>query len=362
MNTTQNGCNFRSALDSQPTQFGSFQSAELPMVTLDRNGLIVSCNRAILEIYDCTLGALFGSHWSVLCAETDVDRVIETRSKPTENDYPSRLYIALRVVDPVRVAELTMVPLAGGGSLWIFNRVSTGTFPPLDSGDLVALIANYRHSLGGQIASASTAIQLLQATSVSDQDDAGNRRCEHALDLFSSLNELIDDGDLVLKIVLGMKFNKSENTDVLELVECLTQNNILAGVSVSLCETEATSVNVRSCLNIKTCRGLLHHLLVRILRLCARYVDVEATMRMQIGVDSQSLWIHFFGPGMVIPKAVAELLRNPLDLHRPEFTQTSLFFEVFVIGLFLRELSGCVVVADTAGSIPSGVRLYLPLN
>src|SRR6056297_3039971 len=170
----------------------SAQTTVSPLVILGWDDSIVSCSRALLEIYDCSHDAILGHHWNVLCAEEDVAQVLEINSKPIESDVPFRLHIALRVVDSFKVAEIEMIPFTGGGSLWIYSRVSTSNFPPLSTRGLLMLQGHYRHSLRGQLTLASTLIQLLQTTSLSNEDNAGNRRCKQALNTLSSLNELID--------------------------------------------------------------------------------------------------------------------------------------------------------------------------
>lgn len=110
---------------------------EPAMARIGSDGRITVCSSLLSELCGSAPGELPGMHWSVLCSDDDATWLKEFKSRNPAIGSELRCYVGLPGGDePVRVAELNLSRLPGGGWLWRIGRVSADSFPPFSSDEL----------------------------------------------------------------------------------------------------------------------------------------------------------------------------------------------------------------------------------
>jgi len=337
-----------------------FPREELTLALIGRDARIAVCTSPMGELCGCVPGELLGKHWSVLCSDEDEGWLEEFKFGNPALAYESRCYVGLPGGDgPVRVGELNLSPLPGGGWLWLIGRVSAGAFPPFSSDELKTLLGHCFHSIRGPLTSASTAIQMLSHDLVPHWSQVIYRRCGQALDSLSSAEETIEDCSVVLESVLGTLADEARPTGIPGFF-CQIVRDRQGGGFVAVGVSGPGGRPLPPGVEISLRQRLFRCLFLRILRLCERFKTPEARMDIEAGLESPGLRIQFLSPGMVFPEAIASMLQAPLSLHGPECRQSAFFFHIFVIGLILRELRGSIEVSECPAVGGSTVLLVLP--
>lgn len=329
------------------------------MAVISRDGLIAVCTSPMGELCGCTSSELLGKHWRALCSEADAGWLEEVQFGDPALNPGSRCYVGLPGGDgPVRVGELNLSRLPGGGWLWLIGRVSAGAFPPFSPDELRTLLGHCFHSLRGPLTSASTAIQMLSHDLVPHWHELAYRRCEQALDSLVSVEEMIEDCSVVLESALGTLADESRPTKILEFL-CQIVRDREGGGFVAVGVSGAGGHPLPPDAGCILRQRLFRRLFLRILRLCERFKTDGARMEIEAGLESPGLRIQFSSEDMALPEAVSAMLRAPLSLHGPDCRQSAFFFHFFVIGLLLRELRGSIEVSKCAATGGDTVVLHL---
>lgn len=339
--------------------------AELPgkaiaTALLNTEGRIVAFSAPGGEFCGHRPGEIPGEHWSVLCAESDLERLAALISKGPGHQHINELYIGLTGGGPpIRVARLRHERLRRGGHSLTFQRVSTGAFPPLDSAELRTLLGHSFHSLRTPLTSLSTAIQLLAGGTKEVTQSRRHRLCGQALGNLSLLERTLAESSLVLEDTLEFSTEEATSTDIIGFLTGISRA-LAGGDAISVTEDPASSSSPAASGKILLRQRCLRHLILQIFGLCEKFKALESGIAVGVSFESHLLRIRFSSPGMSVPEAVAAVLRAPLILHDSGHRQSSFFFDGFVIGQHLRTLGGILKVS-AADSDNSEITLKLPI-
>lgn len=327
---------------------------------LNAEGRIVAFSAPGGELCVRRAGEILGEHWSVLCADSDLDRLAALISKGPGHQHINELYIGLTGgAPPIRVARLRHERLRRGGHSLTFLRVSTGAFPPLDPAAIRTLLGHSFHSLRSPLTSLSTAIQLLAGGTKEVMQSRRHRLCGQALDNLSLLERTLAESSLVLEDILEFSTEEATSTDIIGFLTGISRD-LAGGDAISVTEDPAPSGSTAASGKILLRQQCLRHLILQTFGLCEKFRAPESGIAVRVSFESHLLRIRFSSPGLSVPEAVAAVLRAPLILHDSGHRQSAFFFDGFVIGQHLRALGGSLKVS-AADSGNSEITLKLPI-
>jgi len=327
---------------------------------LNDEGRIVAFSAPGGEFCGHRPGEIPGEHWSVLCADSDLERLAALISKGPGHQHVNELYVGLTGGGPpIRVARLRHERLRRGGHSLTFLRISTDAFPPLDSAELRTLLGHSFHSLRSPLTSLSTAIQLLAGSTKEVTQSRRRRLCGQAQGNLSLLERTLAESSLVLEDILEFSTEEAASTDIIGFLTGIGRD-LAGGDAISIIGDPASSGGAAANGKILLRQRCLRHLILQLFGLCEKFGTLENGIAVRVSFESRLLRIRFSSPGMSVPEAVAAVLRAPLRLHDSGHRQSAFFFDGFVIGQHLRALGGTLKVS-AADSGDSEITLKLPI-
>lgn len=329
--------------------------------TLDAAGCIASLDAAQSHPFGRPREEWLGESWMAICSDEDKARV----SAEAFGGGSGRIIVGFRSVeggsDSGRMGNILYSPLESGGWLWTVQRVTEGVFPPLDIGDLRALLGHCRHAVLGHLAAASISAQILSERLVSAADVSSHDPCAKIHHNLLLLEEAVEDCAHLAEGILAVSSQRSATDELCDLLA--GSSGLLSGEGrAPVVPGEGTAAIAEASLHAGAQSGPLRRLLRRLLRLCGRYAPAPGSCRIEASCDGPFVQLVVSGPELRIPEAVAAILNEPLSLHGTERRETSHYFDAFVIGLLSRELGARMEVGECFASGASKVTVTLALQ